>query len=81
MLGELGVPVQPLHSGMQQRARLKRLERFKSSANAVLVATDVAGRGLDIQDVMLVVHHQVPGMHTRNTQHAACSMLYVACNM
>ncbi len=36
------------HAGMQQRARLKALDRFKSNENAVLVASDVAARGLDI---------------------------------
>ena len=33
---------------MQQRARLKALDRFKADENAVLVASDVAARGLDI---------------------------------
>lgn len=33
---------------MQQRARLKALDRFKSNDNAVLVASDVAARGLDV---------------------------------
>ena len=36
---------------MQQRARLKALDRFKSDPNAILVATDVAARGLDVKDV------------------------------
>ncbi len=36
------------HAGMQQRARLKALDRFKSNDNAVLVASDVAARGLDV---------------------------------
>ena len=42
-----------------QRARLKRLDRFKATSNAVLVATDVAGRGLDIKGVEFVVNYQV----------------------
>ena len=36
------------HAGMQQRARLKALDRFKANENAVLVASDVAARGLDV---------------------------------
>jgi len=36
---------------MQQRQRLKALDRFREEDNAVLVATDVAARGLDIKDV------------------------------
>ena len=41
----------PHPAGMQQRQRLKALDRFKSSEAAVLVATDVAARGLDVKDV------------------------------
>ena len=49
-----------LHSGKQQKARLKSLERFKSNPHAVLVATDVAARGLDIRGIGLVVHYHLP---------------------
>lgn len=56
----LELPVYALHAGMQQRARLKALDRFKSNDNAILLATDVAARGLDIRDVKCVVHYQVP---------------------
>ena len=49
-----------LHAGMQQRARLKALDRFKSNQATALIATDVAARGLDIKGVELVVHYQVP---------------------
>ncbi|XP_026476870.1 DEAD-box ATP-dependent RNA helicase 13 [Ctenocephalides felis] len=50
----------PLHASMQQRQRLKNLERFRDNADAVLVSTDVAARGLDIPDVQHVIHYQVP---------------------
>ncbi|KAL4459000.1 hypothetical protein ABPG75_013865 [Micractinium tetrahymenae] len=56
----LGLPVQALHAGMQQRQRLRALDRFRAQPNAVLVATDVAARGLDIKDVRCVVHYQLP---------------------
>ncbi|KAK4058750.1 ATP-dependent RNA helicase [Microbotryomycetes sp. JL221] len=49
-----------LHSGMQQRARLKALDRFKSCSNGILLATDVAARGLDVPSVEHVVHFQLP---------------------
>ncbi|GAA5996125.1 ATP-dependent RNA helicase [Rhodotorula paludigena] len=60
LLSLLKVNVIPLHSGMQQRQRLKALDKFKSSPDAVLLATDVAARGLDIPSVSHVVHYQLP---------------------
>ena len=70
LLKILQVPVEGLHAGMQQRARLKALDRFKAaakvaangarSAHSVLVATDVAARGLDVKGVELVIHYQIP---------------------
>ncbi|KAI0690242.1 DEAD-domain-containing protein [Cerioporus squamosus] len=56
----LGIPAFPLHSQLEQRQRLKNLDRFKSTANSVLLATDIAARGLDIPAVDHVVHYQVP---------------------
>lgn len=50
----------PLHASMQQRQRLKNLDRFKSNPSGLLLATDVAARGLDIQGIQHVIHFQVP---------------------
>ncbi|XP_044016637.1 ATP-dependent RNA helicase DDX24-like, partial [Aphidius gifuensis] len=50
----------PLHASMQQRQRLKNLEKFQEDPNGILVATDVAARGLDIPNVEHVIHYQVP---------------------
>ncbi|UNI18028.1 RNA helicase [Purpureocillium takamizusanense] len=61
LLQHLQLPlVLPLHSQMAQKARLRSLERFAAQRNAVLVATDVAARGLDIHEVDQVVHYHVP---------------------
>ncbi|KZO95859.1 P-loop containing nucleoside triphosphate hydrolase protein [Calocera viscosa TUFC12733] len=60
MLELLGVKVYPLHSQLQQKQRLRNLERFKSTPDGVLVATDVAARGLDIPAVEHVIHYQIP---------------------
>uniref|UniRef100_A0A182LW13 ATP-dependent RNA helicase n=1 Tax=Anopheles culicifacies TaxID=139723 RepID=A0A182LW13_9DIPT len=49
-----------LFGSMQQRQRLKNLERFTANPRAVLIATDVAARGLDIPNVDHVIHYQVP---------------------
>eukprot|EP01018_Ginkgo_biloba_P019812 Gb_06963 [translate_table: standard] len=56
----LKVSVWPLHAQMQQRARLKAMDRFRENENCVLVATDVAARGLDIPGVRTVIHYQLP---------------------
>ncbi|KYN21126.1 PREDICTED: ATP-dependent RNA helicase DDX24 [Trachymyrmex cornetzi] len=50
----------PLHANMQQRQRLKNLERFQADENGLLIATDVAARGLDIPSIEHVIHYQVP---------------------
>ncbi|KAL5480766.1 MAK5 [Sanghuangporus weigelae] len=50
----------PLHSQLQQRQRLKNLDRFRSTPNSILLATDVAARGLDISSVDHVIHYQIP---------------------
>ncbi|KAJ6815692.1 DEAD-box ATP-dependent RNA helicase 13 [Iris pallida] len=60
LLRILGIHVWTLHAQMQQRARLKAIDRFRGNEHAVLVATDVAARGLDIHGVRTVVHYQLP---------------------
>ncbi|CAM0136998.1 ATP-dependent RNA helicase [Umbelopsis sp. WA50703] len=56
----LGLEVIGLHAQMQQKQRLKNLDRFKANKTAVLVASDVAARGLDIPLVDHVIHYQLP---------------------
>lgn len=56
----LGCNPRPLHAHMNQRQRLKNLERFTASDSGLLIATDVAARGLDIPKVKHVIHYQVP---------------------
>ncbi|KAG6191488.1 hypothetical protein E4U36_008150 [Claviceps purpurea] len=60
LLQNLNQNALPLHSQMIQKARLRSLEKFTASRNAILVATDVAARGLDIKDVDQVLHYHVP---------------------
>ena len=45
---------------MHQKQRLRNLERFHADNKAILLASDVASRGLDIPDVQFVIHYQVP---------------------
>jgi len=56
----LQIPAFPLHSQLEQRQRLKNLDRFKSTPRSVLLATDIAARGLDVPAVDHVVHYQAP---------------------
>jgi len=59
-LQNLALPALPLHSSMAQKARLRSIERFKERPGSILVATDVAARGLDIPKVELVIHYHLP---------------------
>ena len=51
--------VQGLHAQLQQRQRLKIMDRFRSATAGVLIASDVAGRGLDFPDVDCVIQYNV----------------------
>jgi ATP-dependent RNA helicase DDX24/MAK5 len=59
-LQNLDLPALPLHSSMAQKARLRSIERFTQRPGSILVATDVAARGLDIPKVELVIHYHLP---------------------
>ena len=60
LLQRLKLGARAVHASMQQRARLKSLEHFSAHESGVLVATDVAARGLDIPLVQHVLHYDVP---------------------
>ena len=60
ILEELDIATAPLHSGLAQRNRMASLDRFKSGRVSILLATDVASRGLDIPEVDLVVNFDLP---------------------
>jgi superfamily II DNA/RNA helicase len=57
-LEALGVNAAPLHGDMQQRSRERAMRQFAEGKLAVLVATDVAARGIDIDDIGAVIHYQ-----------------------
>ena len=56
----LGFGAIPLHGQLSQSARLGALNKFKTQSRDILVATDVAARGLDIPAVDLVVNFDLP---------------------
>ena len=55
-----GLPVSTMHGDMTQQAREKALKRFEDKHVGVLIATDVAARGLDLDDITLVVNYDPP---------------------
>ena len=62
-LARQGVAAGSLHGGKTQAARTKALDAFRAGRVPVLVATDVAARGIHVDDVSLVVHVDPPGEH------------------
>ncbi|MGZ4501837.1 MAG: DEAD/DEAH box helicase [Nocardioidaceae bacterium] len=59
-LADRGFPSSPLHGDMQQVSREKALKRFREGKLKVLVATDVAARGIDVEGVTHVVNYSCP---------------------
>ncbi|OCB84259.1 DEAD-domain-containing protein [Sanghuangporus baumii] len=68
ILKTLGFPSVPLHGQMSQSSRLGALAKFKSGGRSVLVATDVASRGLDIPSVDAVINYDIPS-HSKDYIH------------
>lgn len=60
ILNEVGVENVALHSLLSQNRRLAALAKFKSQQVRVLVATDIASRGLDVPSVDLVINSELP---------------------
>ena len=59
-LAELGFAVGAVHGDMRQKDREKSLGAFRDGTVDVMVATDVAARGIDVEDVTHVINYQVP---------------------
>ncbi|KAF9122568.1 ribosomal RNA processing protein [Mortierella sp. GBA39] len=60
LLRNLGFPAIPLHGQLSQEKRLGALNKFKSGSRNILIATDVASRGLDIPSVDIVLNYDLP---------------------
>ncbi|HEY2578984.1 MAG TPA: DEAD/DEAH box helicase, partial [Streptosporangiaceae bacterium] len=58
-----GVPSTELHSNLSQNARTRNLASFTSGAVRVLVATDIAARGIHVDGIDLVIHADSPAEH------------------
>ena len=62
-LNRNGVPTVELHGNLGQNARTRNLEAFRSGKATTLVATDIAARGIHVDEVALVVHADPPTEH------------------
>lgn len=60
MLLEQNFPAIAIHSGMKQEERLERYSQFKNFEKRILVATDLFGRGIDIERVNIVINYDMP---------------------
>jgi ATP-dependent RNA helicase RhlE len=61
-LNRARIPAEAIHGNKSQGARTRALSRFKSGQSSVLVATDIAARGLDIDSVTHVINFDLPNM-------------------
>jgi len=59
-LMRMGYHVSPLHGDMDQKMRSKVMERFKNKSLQAIVATDVAARGIDVNDISHVINYELP---------------------
>lgn len=59
-LGALGYNVEALHGDLSQGQRDSVMKRFKTRSMQLLIATDVAARGIDVENITHVLHHQLP---------------------
>jgi superfamily II DNA/RNA helicase len=62
-LGQAGLPAVELHGNLSQAARQRNLAEFAAGRTTVLVATDIAARGLHVDEIALVVHVDPPAEH------------------
>ncbi|ORX76517.1 ATP-dependent RNA helicase uap56 [Anaeromyces robustus] len=60
LLNECSFPSICIHSQMPQEDRIKRYKLFKSYAKRLMVATDIFGRGIDIEGVNIVINYDMP---------------------
>lgn len=60
-LRKAGLKVKSIHSDLEQNEREEVLRSFRNKQLQILVATDILSRGIDIEDISLVINYDVPG--------------------
>ncbi|MEO7398215.1 MAG: DEAD/DEAH box helicase [Ilumatobacteraceae bacterium] len=63
VLSSAGIPAVEMHGNLSQNARERTLEAFTAGTTRVLVATDIAARGIHVDDIALVIHVDPPAEH------------------
>ena len=61
LLVECSFPSIAVHSGLNQEDRIARYKQFKEFQKRIMVATDLFGRGIDIERVNIVINYDMPG--------------------
>ena len=61
-LAKNGLPAAAIHGNKSQNARQRALDQFKNETLNILVATDIAARGIDIESLPLVVNYELPNV-------------------
>lgn len=59
LLHALQLPSRALHSQLTQKQRLQAMEKFQTMPSMLLIATDVAARGVDISNIQYVIHYDI----------------------
>jgi ATP-dependent RNA helicase RhlE len=62
LLGKADISADAIHSNKSQGARQRALGNFKSGLTNVLVATDIAARGIDVEELSLVINYDLPNI-------------------
>jgi ATP-dependent RNA helicase RhlE len=61
-LSRAGITAEAIHGNKSQNARQRALTNFKNRTTRVLVATDIAARGIDIDDLTHVINYEIPNI-------------------
>jgi ATP-dependent RNA helicase RhlE len=62
LLGKAGIDAHAIHGNKSQTARQRALGHFKSGRTSVLVATDIAARGIDVEELSHVINYDLPNV-------------------
>lgn len=62
VLNSVGIGTEAIHGNKSQNARQRALKNFKDGSTPVLIATDIAARGIDVDQLSLVVNYELPNV-------------------